>query len=166
MNISAISSLLPMLLQTTGSSATGKTSQTSTDLSQATDASISPLARFLSLLQQLQQQDPDQFQQVVSGIADRLRQLAKTAETNGNTTQADQINKLADQFQNAAKDGQLPSVDDLQQAGLTIPHHHGRHHHGHSGAAGLFSLFQQPASDSGSNSLLSSILGGSTDGSA
>jgi hypothetical protein len=166
MNITAISNLLPTLLQTSNSSATGQTSQTSLDPSTASDASISPLARFLSLLQQLQQEDPNKFKQVVSGIADRLRELAKTAAANGNSTQADQINKLADQFQNAAKDGQLPTAQDLEQAGLSIHHHHGRHHHGQAGAADLLSQFQQQASDSNSNSLLTSILGSSTDSAA
>jgi len=166
MNITAISNLLPTLLQTSNSSATGQTSQTSLDPSTASDTSISPLARFLSLLQQLQQEDPNKFKQVVSGIADRLRELAKTAAANGNSSQADQINKLADQFQNAAKDGQLPTAQDLEQAGLSIHHHHGRHHHGQESAANLLSQFQQQASDSNSNSLLTSILGSSTDSAA
>jgi hypothetical protein len=166
MNITAISNLLPTLLQTSNSSATGQTSQTSLDPSTASDTSISPLARFLSLLQQLQQEDPNKFKQVVSGIADRLRELAKTAAANGNSSQADQINKLADQFQNAAKDGQLPTAQDLEQAGLSIHHHHGRHHHGQESAANLLSQFEQQASDSNSNSLLTSILGSSTDSAA
>jgi hypothetical protein len=61
-----------------------------------------------------------------------MQTAAATAQSNGNTTEASQLNQLATQFQNASQSGQLPSAQSLQQAGLGG--HHGGHHH-HSGGA-------------------------------
>jgi hypothetical protein len=90
--------------------------------------------QILSRLQQIQQQDPAQFQQMATTIAGRLQQAAENAKSQGNTSQADQLNKLADLFQNAASSGQVPSAQALQQAGLSGHHHHHGGHHSHSGS--------------------------------
>jgi hypothetical protein len=99
---------------------------------QTTDISgISPAASFLNELSQLQQQNPDQFSQVLTQITDRLKQAAQDASSKGDAQKAGELNQLATAFQNAASSGQLPTVQQLQQAGLTgHHHHHGGHHHG------------------------------------
>lgn len=163
MNIHALSSLLPALLGASKTTTPEKTEQSPVSLLEDDPATISPAARFLDLLQQLQQQDPDKFKQVVSGIADRLRQAAKKSEKDGNSSEADQINKLADQFQNAATSGELPTAQDLQQAGLSM--HHRGHHYGQIGQASLLALFQPPAAETDTQNLLTSLFASSTQGS-
>jgi hypothetical protein len=130
MNINPVSSLLPSWLQPANNA--GSTSTIPVTLNAAQDgAPISPLASALSPLQQLEQTDPAQFQQVTTNIVDQLRKAAQNATNTGNTTQAAQLNQLADQFQTAAADGQIPSPQQLQQAG--VGHHHHHHGHGHHG---------------------------------
>lgn len=168
MNINTLSSLLPSFLLPLGGNtagAAGNVNQAASSLPQDGAPDISPVARFLSKLQQLQQQDPTRFQQVASRIAHRLRQAAKIAECHGNPTWAEQLNKLADQFQNAANGGQIPASEALQQAGLSWHHHHGGHggHHGSPGRPTDLSIaFQPPTIDPDSQNLLTSILDSST----
>ena len=99
-------------------------------LSLAHDSSprLSPLAKMLSTLQQLQQSDPAKYQQVTAQIATNLQDAAKTATANGNTTQANELNQLATDFTNASRDNTLPNIQDLAQA---IGGGH-RHHHAHA----------------------------------
>ncbi|HEY2104476.1 MAG TPA: hypothetical protein VGH29_01745, partial [Candidatus Binataceae bacterium] len=90
----------------------------------------SPFAQLLNTLQQLQQTDPTRYQQVTGQIATNLQGAAQTAQSEGNTTAANQLNQLATDFTNASKSGQLPNVQDLAQA--VGGHHH--HHHSHAAA--------------------------------
>ena len=92
---------------------------------------LSPFAQVLSTLQQPQQSNPSQYQQVTQQIATNLQTAAQTAQQNGNTSAAGQLNQLATDFTNASKTGQLPSVSDLAHA--VGGHHH--HHNGHAHAA-------------------------------
>ena len=126
MNISAVSSLLPSWAQsptnTTGSAASsGGLSLAALAAQPAATAQISPVAQFMSMLQQIQQQNPDQ------------------AQSHGNTAGVAQLNQLAADFQNSAKTGQLPPIQDLQATGMGT---HNRHHpianllNGVMGAAG------------------------------
>jgi len=129
---SYIQSLLAGVLQGTG--LTNKTNQTSTLnlgalTSQADNSQLSPFAKVLSTLQQLQQSNPAQYQQVTQQIATNLQTAAQTAQSQGNTTAANQLNQLATDFSNASKSGQLPNIQDLAKA--ISGHHH--HHHGHAG---------------------------------
>jgi hypothetical protein len=94
---------------------------------QESTSSISPVALFLSNLQQMQQRNPDQFKQITANIAGKLQQAAKDAVSKGNSAWADQLNRLASQFQNASSTGQMPAAQSLQQAGMSSPHHHGGH---------------------------------------
>ena len=127
---------------------------TSTSTTQPSDASgISPAARFLNELSQLQQQNPDQFNQALNQIVDRLKQAAQGVSNNGNSQRADQLNQLATQFQNALNGGQLPTAQQLQQAGLTGQHHHGGHHHS-GGHANLLNAIQTQSANSDSNNVL------------
>jgi len=127
--------------QTSGHNVSG-TSSTSL---QPDNSQLSPFAQLLSTLQQLQQSDPGKYQQVTQQIATNLQGAAQTAQANGNSTAANQLNQLATDFTNASKSGQMPNVQDLAQA--IGGHHH--HHHAH------------PASDPGSSSSDSSGNGGS-----
>ena len=70
----------------------------------------------MSTLQQLQQSDPTKYQQVTQQIATNLQSAAQTAQAEGNTTAANQLNQLATDFTNASQSGQLPNVQDLAQA--------------------------------------------------
>jgi hypothetical protein len=129
---------------------------------QQTDASgLSPTASFLSELQQLQTQSPTQFNQLMTAISSNLNQAAQTAAGSGNSTKASQLNTLATQFQNAANGGQVPTPQDLQQAGLTGQHHHHGGHHG-SGQTSSTNPFQLQSTAGNSPDLLDSLLGTST----
>ncbi len=159
MNINPVSSLLPSFLQPNNNNPNNNVNSNPVSAAaQQTDASgISPAASFLNELQQLQTQNPGQFSQLVSQIASRLQQQAEQASTSGDATKAAQLNKLAAQFQNAANGGQVPTLQDLGQSGLSGHHHHGGHRH--SGQAPATNPFQTQSTDTDSQNLLSSILG-------
>jgi hypothetical protein len=93
---------------------------------------LSPFAQMMSMLQQLQQSDPTKYQQVTQQIATNLQNAAQTAQTDGNSTAAAQLSKLAGDFNSASQSGQLPNVQDLAQA-IGGGHHH--HHHAHAASA-------------------------------
>jgi hypothetical protein len=84
----------------------------------------SSFAQMLHSLQQLQQSNASRFSQVTQQIAANLQTASQTAQTNGNTVVAGQLNTLAGDFTSASKNGQLPNVLDLAKA---IGGHH--HHH-------------------------------------
>jgi hypothetical protein len=161
MTIHPVSSLLS-LLQPANNTVAVNSSATLVSGSPGDSPDISPAARFLSMLQQIQQQDPSLFKQITSQIAMRLETEAKNASSQGNSSQANALNQLATEFQNAANTGQLPTAQSLQQAGLG-GHHYGHHGHHHSGQAGQVDpLTAQTTTDS--QSLLTSILTSSTNG--
>jgi hypothetical protein len=131
---SYLQSVLGTALQTAGLSSNsnpGNTTQTAA-VQQSDGSQLSPLAQVLSTLQQLQQSNPTEYQQVTQQIATNLQNAAQTAQSQGNTTAADQLNQLAKDFTTASQSGQLPNVQDLAQA--TGGHHH-HHHHFHVAAA-------------------------------
>jgi hypothetical protein len=109
---------------------------------------LSPFAQLLSTLQQLQQSDPTKYAQVTQQIATNLQSAAATAQSDGNTTAATQLNQLASDFTDASKSGQLPNVQDLAKA--VGGHHH--HHHHHAQAASTGSDSNSSTSDSSSSS--------------
>ena len=133
---SYIQSVLNSVLQgigskskTTGSNVTG-TGQSSWQ-SQSDNGQLSPFAQLLNTLQQLQQSNPTQYQQLTQQISTNLQSAAQTAQTQGNTAAANQLNQLATDFTNASQNNQLPNIQDLAQA--MGSHHH--HHHFHSGSS-------------------------------
>jgi len=114
------------------------------------------MALFLSTLQQLQQQSPDQFKQITANIAAKLQQAAKDAQSQGNTAWANELNQVASQFQNSSTTGQMPTVQSLQQAGMSGHHHHGGHHHStQASQADLSSIFQSQNTGTNSQDLTS-----------
>jgi len=122
--------------------------------SQITDSQqFSPAAMMLSLLQQLQQSNPTQFQQVTSQIATNLESAAKTAQAAGNSTLATQLNQLGSEFQNASQTGQMPSVQQLQQAAIGGHHHHHHHHAEASSSSTSNSSSSSTSSSNAANSL-------------
>jgi hypothetical protein len=98
-------------------------SQLQTDNSQ-----LPPFAQVLSTLQQLQQNNPTEYQQVTQQIATNLQTAAQTAQSQGNTNASNELNQLATDFTHASTSGQLPDIQDLAQA--FGGHHH--HHHASS----------------------------------
>jgi len=138
-NNSYLQSILTSAIQAAGST-TDKTSNTlnginaSLPVAQPPDNSrLSPFAQLISTLQELQQSDPAKYQQVTQQIATNLQSAAQTAQSDGNTTAATQLNQLANDFTNASKSGQLPNIQDLAQA--VGGHHRHQHHHAHAASA-------------------------------
>jgi len=129
---SYLQSLLSTALQDAGSATktTGNTLSSAGASSVAPPADnpqLSPLAQLMSTLQQLQQSDPAKYRQVTQQIATNLQGAAQTAQADGNSTAASQLNQLATDFTNASKSGQLPNIQDLAQAVGGHHHHHGHH---------------------------------------
>jgi hypothetical protein len=164
MNINSLSSLFPPILQPAAAGVSTATtgagnSATASTVAQPDSSTVSPAASFLNELQQLEQQNPTQFQQVLSQITGQLDQAATAATNSGNTSQATQLTNLAAAFQNAEIGGTLPTAQQLQQAGLTGHHHH--HHHGGGGQSGLSTLLQS-SNTNDSQTLAASIFGSTT----
>ena len=133
MTTNYLQSILNATLQNTRLAATqAPANATSTDTNQTDTNQLSPLARILSTLQQLQQSDPSKYQQVTQQIAANLQAAAQTAARDGNTKGASELTQLATDFTNASKTGQLPSIQDLAEA-MGGGSSHGRQHHHHSG---------------------------------
>jgi hypothetical protein len=130
MMINPLSSVQSLFQPVSNNTPAGNASSVSpTGTAQDSTSDISPMAMFLSTLQQLQQQSPDQFKQITANIAAKLQHAAKDAQGQGNAAWANELNQLASQFQTASTTGQMPTVQSLQQAGMSGNHHHGGHHH-------------------------------------
>jgi hypothetical protein len=121
---------------------------------QSDNGQLSPFAQLMSTLQQLQQSDPAKYQQITQQIATNLQSAAQTAQTEGNSAAANQLNQLATDFTNASKSGQLPNIQDLAQA--VGGHHH--HHHGHHAEADSNTSASSTSGSSTSSQPLSQLL--------
>ena len=99
MTISGLNSLYSTISGVFGGSSNSSSSTSAANTSSAsqiTDSQqFSPAAMMLSLLQQLQQSNPTEFQQVTGQIATNLQAAAQTAQSAGNSTLATQLNQLA-----------------------------------------------------------------------
>ena len=78
---------------------------------------MSPFARMLSTLQQLQQKNPAEYQQLTQQISTNLGKAAQQAQSQGNTAAANRLSKLAADFRTASQRRELPESGDLA-AGL------------------------------------------------
>jgi len=143
--LGSLQSLFGSALQSAGITNSNKTASTA-GIQQPDNSQLSPFAQLMNTLQQLQQSNPTQYQQVTQQIATNLQSAATTAQSDGNTGLANQLNQLSTDFSNASQNGQLPNVQDLAQA--VGGHHHGGHHH-HGGGAS--------SSDSDSTSTTNSV---------
>src|ERR1700730_13259779 len=122
---------------------------------QIDNGQLSPFTQLMSTLQQLQQSDPTKYQQVTQQIATNLQNAAQTAQADGNSTAANQLNQLAKDFTNASTSGQLPNIQDLAKA--IGGHHH--HHHSHAASADADNDSSGNSnSSSGANQTLSQLL--------
>ena len=134
---SYLHSILGTVLQGAGltTNTTGNSQSTASLASaalQPDNSQLSPFAGIMSMLQQLQQTNPSQYQQITQQIATNLETAAQTAQANGNSTAANQLNQLSTDFTSASQSGQLPNVQDLAQA-IGSGHHH---HHFHAALSG------------------------------
>jgi hypothetical protein len=154
MNVNAISSFAPSyLLPLHRTSAGASSSNSASSIQQPADVlGVSPAARFLSQLQQLQTQSPVQFQAILSQLTNQLQQAASSAASGGNTAQANQLTQLAHSFQSAASGGALPSIQQLQQAGLAGQSHHA------AGRYGAYSSVAETQNQSLAATLFNSLL--------
>jgi hypothetical protein len=140
---SNVQSILTSAVQDAGST-TNKATNIDTDALTAVaqrpdDTRLSPFAKMMITLRHLQQSDPTKYQQVTQQIATNLQRAAQTAQSNGHTTAATQLNQLAAEFTSASQSGQLPNIQDLAQAvGISHPFllHRYRHHHPDGDSAG------------------------------
>ncbi len=133
LNLGSLQSIVGTALQSVGistnSNSSVSSSSSTSSVQQPDNGRLSPFAQLMSTLQQLQQSNPTQYQQVTQQIATNLQSASQTAQADGNTTLASQLNQLGADFSNASKSGQLPNVQDLAQA-VGGGHHH--HHHAHA----------------------------------
>jgi len=151
---SIIGSALQGVGLTNNSSGSAQAS-TATSSVQGDNSQLSPFAQLMSTLQQLQQSNPTEYQQVTQQIATNLQSAAQTAQSQGNTAAANQLNQLATDFTNASQSGQLPNVQDLAQAAGGHGHHH---HHGHASSSDSDSSSSSSSSSSASTNPLSQLL--------
>lgn len=161
-NLNSVTSLLPSYMFPFNRTATNvNTANSASSVQQPADVlGLSPAAQFLNQLQQLQTQNPPEFQAVLSQITGQLQQAASTASSNGNTAQANQLTQLASTFQSAASSGALPTAQQLQQAGLTVDHRHGGYSFSGSPQSKPYNPFQAANSvESQTQTLASSIFG-------
>ena len=125
-----LQSIVASTLQNTGLSnnLTALTTAITATLSRVSDSGqLSPFAQVIGALQQIQQNNPAQYQQLTSQIATNLQDASQNALADGNTAAATRLGQLSADFTNASQTGQLP---DLQDPTKTVGgHHHGRHRH-------------------------------------
>jgi hypothetical protein len=158
---SYLQSILSSTLQSNGLTSNTGNSPTSGSVSSATlqsdNGQLSPFTQLMSTLQQLQQSDPTKYQQVTSQIATNLQSAAQTAQSDGNTAAANQLNQLATDFSDASKSGQLPSIQDLAKA-IGGGHHHHHHAHAASSDSDSDSSTSSTSSSTSANQTLSQLL--------
>jgi len=151
MNVSSLSSIYsnfiqPILSKTLGVGSAGSAASASAATAAPQDSNqLSPFAQIATTLQDLQQQNPTQYQNVTKQIAANLQTAAQTAQTGGNTTLANQLTQLSSDFTNASQSNQLPDFQDLAQA-LS-----GGHHHHHQSEASLLSQFSSGSDTNSAN---------------
>lgn len=73
-------------------------------------AGVSKFGNLMSQLNELQQSDPDQFKEVVSQIAEKLKEAASSASESGDTEKATKLGELAQKFETAASTGEMPDL--------------------------------------------------------
>jgi DNA-binding transcriptional MerR regulator len=164
--VNSVTNYLQSVLSTTlqGAGLTTKTNASSLQLPSDT-SQLSPFVQVMNTLQQLEQSDPTKYQQVTQQIATNLQAAAQIAQSEGNTTAANQLNQLATDFTNASTSGQFPNIQDMAQA---MGGHHHHHHHHSSGTSSsssssstvdqLLAAFQTSASQNDSLDPTSIIL--------
>jgi hypothetical protein len=158
---SYLQSILNSTLQSNGLTPITGNSSTTTGVSaptQSDNGQLSPFTQVMSTLQQLQQTNPTEYQQVTQQIASNLQSAAQTAQSDGNTPAANQLNQLATDFTSASQSGQLPNAQDLAKA-ISSGHHHHHHGGGHApSASDSDSSTSTTSSSTSTNQTLSQLL--------
>jgi hypothetical protein len=161
LNLGNLQSIVSTALQSAGvstnSNSSVNNSSATSSVQQPDNGRLSPFAQVMSTLQQLQQSNPTQYQQVTQQIAANLQSASQTAQTDGNTALASQLNQLGTDFSNASQSGQLPNVQDLAQA-VGGGHHHHHHAHAASSDSDSSSTSSTSGTSSTSNQSLSQLL--------
>jgi hypothetical protein len=109
---SYLQSIISPALRSAGLTSTTSNSTNGAGALQPDNGQLSPFAQVLNTLQQLQQSNPSQYAQVTQQIATNLQSAAQTAQANGNSTAASELNSLATDFTSASQSAQLPNVQD------------------------------------------------------
>jgi hypothetical protein len=134
------------------SPSTGTIGTVGTSSAEQSDSSqFSPLGQLIATLQQLQT-DPAKYAQVTQQIATNLQADAQTAQTQGDSSEAQQLNALAADFSGASKSGNVSTLlKDLTPASGT------GHYPGGYGVASTTgsTTYPTPTAASASNQLLS-----------
>jgi hypothetical protein len=148
---SYLQQILASALQSAGNAVNINAAKTTASPAHQSDSSqLSPFAQLVSTLQQLQQSNPTEYKQVTAQIATNLQTAAQTAQSQGNSGAASQLNQLATDFTSASQSGQLPNLQDLAEA--VGGSSGGRHHHHHAHEATSDSSSASSSSTAGSNS--------------
>lgn len=71
---------------------------------------LSPLGQLIGTLQHLEKTDPTKFAQVTELIATNLQTAAATAQTQGNSAEAEQLTALAADFSSVSRSGQFSTL--------------------------------------------------------
>jgi hypothetical protein len=161
MSSSAIQPIAPLSLESTlratlkdalapienaASSATGSTA--TPPATQPDSSQLSPLAKLVGALDNLQKTDPSKYTHLTQQIATKLQTAAQAAQTQGNSSEAKQLSALASDFSSASKTGQTSAlIENLTSATATGGHRYegsnGSSSAGASNSSQLLSLVQQ-----------------------
>ena len=158
MNVTALSNLsdptIQSIISKTLASATSTTGASGATLPQDSTPQLSPFARAMSTLQQLQESDPAKYRQVTAQISTNLNNAAQQAAAQGNTSQAAKLSQLANDFKSASQNNTLPNPQDLAQAvGGAQGHRHGHGNHLHAAPSSV---------TDNRNGIFASLMEGST----
>lgn len=153
MGIGAVSSIFSAALQGTGINLNNILKPASAT-AVSDSGQLSPVAKLMSTLQQLQSSNPAEYKKVAAQIATNLINAANTAQSQGYTTAASGLNQLAGDFTTASQTGQLPNFQNLGQA---LGGHHHHHHHFAPPTSEPGSPLTASATPSSSNSLISAF---------
>ena len=162
MNVNSVNSLLPSYLLPLNSTALNATNANAASSVQQQADVLGPDSQFLTQLQQLQTQNPQEFQAMLTEITGQLDQAAGTASANGNASEANPLTALANTFQNASTGGPLPTVQQLQQSGFSGHHDHGGHRSSCSSPSSASSAYQTANASTQNEGLAASIFGSIT----
>jgi hypothetical protein len=160
MNVNSVNSLLYSdLLPLNSTALNGSNANAAFSVQQQADV-LGPASQFLGQLQQLQTQNPQEFQAMLTEITGQLDSSAGAASANGNTSEANPLTALANTFQNASTGGTVPSTQQLQPTAGAGHHCQGGRHSSGSSSSSSTDNASQPASAPSQNETLAASLFG------
>ncbi len=103
-------------------STTSATQLSQTGASKKSDGSqLSDLSELMKQLKSLFSSDPQKFKEVTASIASSLNEAAQSATEAGDTEQAKLLTELADKFQTASENSQMPDMEPSGKAPVGGP---------------------------------------------